>query len=298
MVAEDLPITPDLNVGAIVEMCCGWLGLKDPRVDSFGLFVYDLGPMEGADKTDALSGLVRSPRPLRAEEFLGDVVVQRAKQKRKFKFVLKKKIFLPQHNSRGTDPFYERLVFLQAEDDTIIQGVIDVDSEEKAIALAGMSMAIAFGEAMGYTSDDLVEANCQNFIVPKFRGMFNFICLIPCNPLYANGHYKLRPSVTAAKRTPTDWASFIFELREQLVKSDPQDLQDQFLQIVQTSPTYGVHWFYVYFNPANKVRGSSMSYSNNLCDNNDLVVLQIISKRFHVNSRYNYIFILCVGCTA
>jgi hypothetical protein len=207
-------------------MCCGWLGLRDPRIDTFGLFMYDLGDMDGEEPNPATKDLIRTPRALRNEDFLGDVIVQRAKQKRKFKLVLKKKIFLPQHNGRGSDLFFERLVYLQGEDDVIIQGMVDVDTEEKAIALAGISMAVAFGEAMGYSSDDLVEANVQNFVVPKFR----------------------------SKRPATEWASFVYELREQLVKADSGDLQDQFLQIVQSSPTYGMHWFYVY-----KIDSSSLS---------------------------------------
>ena len=43
IVTEDLPLTPDLNVGKVLEMCIGWLDLKDPRANTLGIFVYDLG---------------------------------------------------------------------------------------------------------------------------------------------------------------------------------------------------------------------------------------------------------------
>jgi myosin-7 len=128
VITEDLPITPDLNVGKVLEMCSGWLDLKDSRVDSLGMFVYDLGEtddaatMDDSYKNAPYRDLIRTPRPLRNDDFMGDIIVQRARQRRKFKFVIKKKIFLPQHNGRGSDPFYERLVYLQAEDETIIQG--------------------------------------------------------------------------------------------------------------------------------------------------------------------------------
>ena len=78
-----------------------------------GIFVYDLGETEKAAADDpyanaAYAKLPRSPRPLRNEDFMGDVIVQKSRQKRKFKFVMKKKIFLPQHNWRGDDAHYER----------------------------------------------------------------------------------------------------------------------------------------------------------------------------------------------
>jgi len=224
VITEDLPITPDLNVGKVLEMCSGWLDLKDSRVDSLGMFVYDCGETEDAASMDEsyknapYRDLIRTPRPLRNDDYMGDIIVQRARQRRKFKFVIKRKIFLPQHNGRGSDPFYERLNYLQAEDETIIQGNIDINDEEKVVALAGISMAVAFGEEMGGTVEELVAANVQDFIPPAWR----------------------------EKKSPDAWANLILQTRDSLVSSDPEDLQDQFLQIVQESPLYGTHWFYVY----------------------------------------------------
>lgn len=82
-ITENLPITPDLQVGNIIDMCTGWLDLKDPRTSTFGLFVYDLGEyddptiiIESSIKNAPFRPLIRTPRPLRNDEYLGDVVVQ------------------------------------------------------------------------------------------------------------------------------------------------------------------------------------------------------------------------------
>jgi hypothetical protein len=149
---------------------------------------------------------------------MGDIIVQKARQRRKFKFVLKKKIFLPQHNGRGDDPVYERLVYLQAEDEAIIQGNIDIDDVERVVALASISMAVAFGEEMSSNAEGLVAADVADFIVPAWR----------------------------EQKTPVNWADMVAANRDALVAADPEDLQDQFLQIVQESPVYGTHWFYVH----------------------------------------------------
>lgn len=57
----------------------------------------------------------RNPRPLRNEDYMGDVIVQKARQRRDFKFVFKRKIFLPSHNSVSEDNMFSRLVYLQVQ---------------------------------------------------------------------------------------------------------------------------------------------------------------------------------------
>ena len=47
-VTDDLPITPDLNVGKVLDLCVHCLELSDPRAKYFGIFVEDGdGPDEG-----------------------------------------------------------------------------------------------------------------------------------------------------------------------------------------------------------------------------------------------------------
>jgi hypothetical protein len=224
VITEDLPITPDLNVGKVLEMCTGWLDLRDPRVNTLGMFVYDMGEIEdpkGGDNPFAnapYKDLIRTPRPLRNEDFMGDVIVQKARQRRKFKFILKKKIFLPQHRQRGDDPFYERLVYLQAEDEAIIQGNISISDVNNVMELAAISMAVAFGDTMGNAVEELVDAGVIDFIVPSWRDV----------------------------KTPEQWAGMILPRRSEFVERDPEDLQQRFLEIVHQSPYYGTHWFYVH----------------------------------------------------
>ena len=218
VVTEDLPITPDLDVSKIVEMCAGWLDLRDVRVSTLGIFVYDLGDNSGQETNNLYDDLPRTPRPLRNEDFMGDIIVQKAKQKRKFKFVLKKKIFLPRHNYRGDDPLFERLVYLQAEDDTIVQGNIQIDDEERVSHVAALSMAVAYGDTMGSTVDELVEAGLNDFIIPSWRD----------------------------RKQIEHWGTAILENRDALIIAETEDLQDQFLQLVQESPLYGIHWFFVH----------------------------------------------------
>ncbi len=224
VITEDLPVTPDLNVGKVLEICSGWLDLKDPRTTTMGIFVYDLGEIsETREGPDPYAGapyadLVRTPRPLRTEDYMGDVIVQKARQRRRFKFVLKKKIFLPQHNARGDDPYYERLVYLQAEDEVIVQGNVEVQTEAQATSLAAMSMVIAFGQDMPDTSSGLITEGVIDFIPASWR----------------------------SRQTPDVWGNKILALRNRCIAKDTETLQAEFVSIAQTLPYYGTHWFYVH----------------------------------------------------
>lgn len=223
VITENLPLTPDLNVGKVLEMCSGWLDLKDPRINTLGMFVYDLGELDDLRGDDpyakaAYADLKRTPRPLRNEDYMGDTIVQKARQRRKFKFVLKRKIFIPKYNYRGDDPFFERMTYLQAEDEAIIQGNIEVGDANEVVRLAAISMAVAFGEEMPSTADDMIEASVTDFIPPDWRDT----------------------------KKPENWAELLLQYRDSLIYIEPDDLQEQFLKIVQKSPMYGSHWFYAH----------------------------------------------------
>ena len=53
LLTEELPVTPDLSVGKVVEICTHFLELTDPRSDCMGIFVYDIPPEEGNPDPDA-----------------------------------------------------------------------------------------------------------------------------------------------------------------------------------------------------------------------------------------------------
>ena len=66
-------------------------------------------------------------------------------------------------------------------------------------------MAVAFGEDMGSSVEALVEGNALDFIVPSWRH----------------------------KKSAQEWAEMILARRDALVAADRDDLQDEFLQIIQ-----------------------------------------------------------------
>jgi myosin-7 len=221
-IIESIPISPDVNVVKILNMVTGdgVLGISDSRVSSLGIFVYDEGPITDVpvDTSQPSYMLRRNPRPLRNEDYMGDVTVQKARQKRTFKFVVKKKIFMPKDNFRGHDPNYERLVYMQAEEDVFTLGTLPVDSADTMAYLSALSLAINYDvEALDLADDELMT-----FVSPDWK----------------------------AKKQPDEWRQMIQEQLKPLLGHDPNDLQDVFVKAVQTSPLYGSHLFHVKQIPA------------------------------------------------
>ncbi|GMH53857.1 hypothetical protein TrRE_jg1604 [Triparma retinervis] len=244
ILSEDLPVTPDLAVGKVTEICSHFLELFDENIETMGIFVYDLGPseelndgMERKPLNPMIKDLIRTPRPLRKEEFLGDVIVHKARQGREFKFVFKKKIFLQsefyrQDNlpeveggyvslSDPPDEQYNRLLYLQGEDEVITSGNLTVDSLEEVIKISSLSMCYNFAEEYPTDSDGFFELDCMSFI----------------------------PEAWHDAQTEEKWATDLIAARDGVMAiSDDEDLrrckiEATFVNAIKSNKYYGGHMF-------------------------------------------------------
>ena len=226
ILSEELPVTPDLNVGKITEICAHFLDLEDPRISSLGLFVYDMPGepdeaelMEPRKKVNPMIlDLARTPRPLRNEDYLGDIIVQKARQGRNYKFVFKKKIFLESTNGPSDDPQYRRLLYLQAEDEVITTGGLRVKDETVLFNLIAMSVAYNFGEDYPTTRDAFAEMECISFI----------------------------PEWIRLTKTEEEWADIVIGLgSSEFANLENADIEVAFVDMIKDMPLYGGHVFFV-----------------------------------------------------
>ncbi|GMI17925.1 hypothetical protein TrLO_g10564 [Triparma laevis f. longispina] len=235
ILSEDLPVTPDLAVGKVVEICGHFLELGDMAIEALGLFVYDV-PGEPIDdgidrkpENPMIRDLPRTPRPLRGEDYLGDIIVQKARQGRNFKFVFKKKIFLTSSNDPENGPEelvedeqYSRLVYLQAEDEVITSGNLKVETVEEIVQLASYSMAYNFTD----------ETSAEGTTYPTSMEEFNdneCMTFIP-----ESWHYAM---------TEDEWANTLIGARDGVISMDHQHIETEFIKIVMKNPYYGGHLF-------------------------------------------------------
>ena len=232
---EDLPITPDLNVEKVLEICTHFLSLEDDRAKMFGIFVQEAEddeagpgalssysaarqgdeppppPADGDDDEDP----PRTPKPLRSKDYLGDVVVQMTRQKIKHTFVFKRKLFLAKSNGISKDPVYSRLMYLQAADE-VISGNIPVTKEPDVVLLTAMSIACD-SEKFPSTEADLLDADLMEYVPVPWR----------------------------SKKSDSNWARATFAVKGKVAKKSMEDLQNSYVEMVQKFPFYGHCFFYV-----------------------------------------------------
>jgi myosin-7 len=221
---EDLPITPDLNVAKVLDICNHFMDLQDDRMQYFGIFVEDIED-EGAPAIDPLSddappyaGLPKTPRPLQNENFMGDVVTIKVRHNQAFRFVYKRKLFIKNLDGPSEDPMFERLTFLQAQD-SVLKGDVPIDSEDEAAEMAALAMATEFAADFEESADYLVEMQVQDFVPATWREM----------------------------NEPEAWAEKVVARSQAgaMTDAEPTELQARYVAAIKDHPLYGTCFFHV-----------------------------------------------------
>jgi myosin heavy subunit len=216
LLTEDLPVAPDLNVKKVLEICAHFGGLQSARTDIMGLFVYDLGPID--EEAAERSGLLPfTPTPLRREDFMGDQFIRKARQRRDFKFVYKRKIFLHSHPWPTNDAAFNRLVYLQSEDDVITTGTLEIDDQASVILLSSIAMAMDIamdGDAPTHACE--LQSQVGKYIPPGWEG----------------------------KVSASTWVEEMGKIWPDLISKDRHELEIMFVEQCRDRPMYGSHFFY------------------------------------------------------
>lgn len=219
---EDLPITPDLNVGKVLDICNHFMELQDPRMQYFGIFVEDIEDEDSpainpnSDDAPAYAGLRKTPRPLQNEQYMGDVVMYKVRQNQKFRFVYKRKIYLRNLDCASEDPTFERLVYLQALDE-VLRGNIPIGDIDEVALLAAQGMGADLGDTMGDNAEELLD-----------QGLLNYI-----------------PASRAGEADEYTWAEKVLALRDEIIYTPPEELQNHYIDAVKDHPLYGTCFFHV-----------------------------------------------------
>ncbi|KAJ8601424.1 hypothetical protein CTAYLR_005941 [Chrysophaeum taylorii] len=224
ILVEDLAVIPSTDCDNICEHCAEILSLRDDRRFHFGIFVYDESGNDDDDDGQACSEIIRTPSPLQGTDYLGDVVVQKSRQNRNFRFVYKRKIFLPAHNLHSSTDvmIFQRLVYLQAEDEVINRGNLPIQEEQKAIQLAAISMAIALAGDCPDSTDALVAMSnpaMVDFLPLEWRDIIDVTSL--AHKIHAY-HQSLKPA-----------APNVIEA-----------LRRDFIEAIWNHELYGAHFFH------------------------------------------------------
>jgi len=191
---EALPVAPWVDCAAVARhLVTTRLRLTDARRSTFGLFFADNG------------------RPLHRSEFVGDV--------HESAFVFKRILRFLHEPSRSDDVLFERLNFLQCEDDVLNEGRLPIPRKD-AGALAALSLLATMGAATPQRVEDLAA-------------LTEDLSIGECYPPSYEGEEPLTLASLAAPH--------VAEFR----KLDARALHRAFVDRCRARPLYGAHVFEV-----------------------------------------------------
>ena len=203
----DLPITPDLDVKKVGEICNHFLDIEDERTSQFGIF------MVVGDESD-IAGTTTTP--LAGKVYMGDEVAKLRRSGKPYKFVYKRKICLKKFDDKSNCDVFNRLCFLQCVDEIINGTYSDVISTvEDAVNIVATAV---FAD----NADDLEEMGDEldaNVLVDDFA-MMAYVPHIWHGQLDEDGWSS---KVLAKLKTWVTAEADVEEIQDQLVEQSKQD---------------------------------------------------------------------------
>ena len=183
LVFESLPVTPDMSVARITDICCHLLGVSaaaSSDAENLSLFVV-VDETDGDGQRQMTNPLLPvaqslhvplSPQPLKRDDYLGAVHERLMRQYSGYHLIFKRKIFLrpsKKASSENTgDPVIQHLNYLQATDDTY-RGNIPCATEERVVRNAAIGIAVDQGSALAHLREpqQLLDEACAMEYVPE-----------------------------------------------------------------------------------------------------------------------------------
>ncbi|CAH0478355.1 unnamed protein product [Peronospora belbahrii] len=218
--ADAFPVTPELTVAQLVEICSHFLGLEDHVVNFLGLTVIservvpgksgfsgsaatgsfapantdgnDLAadnaggnaeqvpplPALAANTSTALTPpssspssyfhkFIAAPSFLNADVYLGDIFEKELIRGREVRFVFKIRLN-PVYMLQYTDEMYDRLVYIQVQDE-IVKGNLPVLEEEALLRLTSLAIAVDCEEIPPVSVEEVIEMGVLDYLPQEWR---------------------------------------------------------------------------------------------------------------------------------
>ncbi|KAI9989899.1 hypothetical protein PInf_020190 [Phytophthora infestans] len=198
--ADAFPVTPELTVAQLVEICSHFLGLEDHVVNFLGLttiservvlgksgqsttttsFVSASNEDPVADGNEVSSKDIRHLQPLHyfhkfiaapsflsSDVFLGDIFEKELIRGRDVRFVLKIRLN-PVYMLQYTDEMYDRLVYIQVQDE-IVKGNLPVLEEEALLRLTALAIAVDCEDVPPVTVEEIMEMGVLDYLPQEWR---------------------------------------------------------------------------------------------------------------------------------
>nr|CCA24180.1 myosinlike protein putative [Albugo laibachii Nc14] len=258
VLAEAFPVTPEMTVEHLIEICAHFLGLDDRLAQFLGIVTIpaNTGSTEQNSSSSSFQRIVALPIFLEPDEFLGDIFEREALRGRDFKFVLKIRILIPPryalHQTGASflfkDELFNRLTYIQAIDD-ILSGVVPLEEEESVARLAAYAIAIDRG---GPARCECSRGTDEEIVCMAFHSSDDVAHEVSISEYV--------PYVWWRTKSESQWSNVIFDALQDIVNPtngelEVATLQDMFVNEIQLNRLYGAVIFQCklaveYFDPA------------------------------------------------
>ncbi|POM58280.1 Myosin-like protein [Phytophthora palmivora] len=189
--ADAFPVTPELTVSQLIEICSHFLGLEDHVVNFLGLTTISEriviskgssattsttssfvsasndGNDPAADGSDISTKDIPPPPTLTVNVFLGDIFEKELIRGREVRFVLKIRLN-PVYMLQYTDEMYDRLVYIQVQDE-IVKGNLPVMEEEALLRLTALAIAVDCEEVPPLSVEEIIEMGVLDYLPQEWR---------------------------------------------------------------------------------------------------------------------------------
>lgn len=206
--AEQFPVTPELTVDHLVEICAHFLGLDDRFSKFLGLCAVTekIGSASRSNSTAVAPGtsfVAATPRVggetdsvvdeatntsgagasasssyfhkflaattfLNGGVFLGDIFEKELIRGRELKFQLKIRLH-PLYALRYEDDMFDRLMYIQVQDE-IVRGNLPLLEEDAVIRFTSLAIAIDCGDDLPQTVDEMLDMNVFDYMPVEWQG--------------------------------------------------------------------------------------------------------------------------------
>jgi len=196
---------------------------------------------------------------LDSNEYLGDVIARKVRENRNFKLVFKRKVFIETGRLRSSansmkaraaampwsSGVYLRLAYLQAEDEVIRMGNLQLSSREEVIKLAALAFELRTRHVVSNRSRKATKAGNEDSYWDEERRATVGAPFLSADRLVEDGIIDSVAKGWRDRSTPEEWGQAVQPLLADIIPKKTEKLYADFIEAVCGHDLYGAMFFNV-----------------------------------------------------
>ncbi|OQS02446.1 hypothetical protein THRCLA_05180, partial [Thraustotheca clavata] len=212
VLTNNFPVSPELTITSVVQVCAHFLGLSEQVARVLGLAII----------TDEEPGSTWCHPLVYLSDIFYNPTLHRRHTAKKLRFVLKVRMIPPMF--KVDDDLFNRLLYLQAMDDIVTSSTLPFQHSEPLVRLAVYAMLIdTYPDFTPTTEEELLDMNVYDYLPPNWH----------------------------VEKTEEEWGELLWQQMTLVTGSHSiAEWQSKFMEEVRKHRLYGCHFYKVDRSPA------------------------------------------------